>query len=399
MNSNVNGYLAIKQYLLPPKHAPDIVRVTGDIVALHATAATGPYLALWARVPGFARPGLEEALYERRELVRTLCMRGTLHVVPSAELAFLHQAYARRRSLAESKRITEMLVQAGLCPPEHTAGMLDDLHDQVLITLAKRGPSTVDEISQEVPALKAKVTYAVGKPYEGTFSLGSRLIPGMCSSGILVRGRPRGTWRSNLYEYAALSDWLPGVDLETIPPQEAQTWLVKRYLSAFGPATPDDVQWWTGFSKRETQQALQSIDEALVETTVDGLGNGYLMLAGDARQFQDFSPPESPYVFFLPGLDPYIMGYRDRGRFLKEKHHSKVFDRAGNAMPTVWVNGQVAGAWGQRKDGSVVFGLFDPVDAAAQELLESRREELEAFLGGEYLPSPTQTPFTRGLGQ
>lgn len=51
----------------------------------------------------------------------------------------------------------------------------------------------------------------------------------------------------------------------------------------------------------------------------------------------------------------YIMGYLDRRRFLAHVHRSKVFGCAGNAMPAVWANGRVVGAWGQRKDGSVVY--------------------------------------------
>jgi hypothetical protein len=197
----------------------------------------------------------------------------------------------------------------------------------------------------------------VGKPYEGTFSLGSRLMLTMGVLGLLVRARPRGTWRSNLYEYAALSDWLPDVDPESVTPQEARAWLVRRYLAAFGPATLDDVQWWTGFSKGETEEALGALKPAAEEVTIEGLGDGCLMLAEDAQRLRDFAQPDVPYVFLLPGLDPYIMGYRDRGRFLAAEHRAKVFDRAGNAMPTVWVNGRVVGAWGQRKDGSVIYSL------------------------------------------
>jgi len=127
------------------------------------------------------------------------------------------------------------------------------------------------------------------------------------------------------------------------------------------------------------------------------LGDGYLMLAEDARRLRDFPPPDTPYVFFLPGLDPYIMGYRDRGRFLAAGHRAKVFDRAGNAMPTVWVNGRVVGAWGQRKDGSVVYDLFEPVSEEERALLESEAQRLGGFLGGEFLPPRTRTPFTRAL--
>ena len=102
-------------------------------------------------------------------------------------------------------------------------------------------------------------------------------------------------------------------------------------------------------------------------------------------------------VFFLPGLDPYIMGYQDRRRFLAEEHNPRVFDRAGNAMPTVWVNGRVVGAWGQRKDGSLVHGLFETVGDEAQALLASEAQRLEAFLDGESLPQRTHTTFTRSL--
>jgi len=120
-------------------------------------------------------------------------------------------------------------------------------------------------------------------------------------------------------------------------------------------------------------------------------------MADDAQRLHDFAPPDVSYVFF-PGLDPYIMGYRDRCRFLATEHRTKVFDRAGNAMPTVWVNGRVVGAWGQRKDGSVIYGLFEPVGEEKRALLAGEVQRLEIFLGGEFLPPRTHASFTRALG-
>jgi hypothetical protein len=74
-------------------------------------------------------------------------------------------------------------------------------------------------------------------------------------------------------------------------------------------------------------------------------------------------------------------------------------------MPTVWANGRVVGAWGQRKacgeprrtNGSVVHGLFQSVSEEERALLESEAQRLEDFLGGEFLPPRTHTPFTRAL--
>jgi uncharacterized protein YcaQ len=395
--SIVNSYLAHKQHLLPASRLADVVQVTRDIVALHATAPTGPYLSLWARVPDFQRQALDDALYERRELTRVHCMRMTVHAVPSDEVPLFLQAYVERHTLAEFQGWEPLLVQAGMCQEGEAEALLNKLHHRILDVLIEKGPCTARQISQAVPELKTKIRHDVGKPYEGEFSIGSRIMLTMSVLGLLVRARPRGTWRSNLYEYAALSDWLPEVELESVTLQEARAWLVQRYLAAFGPATLDDIQWWTGFSKGEAEEALEALKPAVEEVTIEGLGNGYLMLADDAQRLRDFSPPGVPFVFLLPGLDPYIMGYRDRRRFLAPEHRAKIFDRAGNAMPTIWANGRVVGAWGQRRDGSVVYGLFEPVGEEEQALLGGEVQRLEGFLAGEYLPSRTQTPFTRAL--
>jgi hypothetical protein len=376
-----------------------LVQVTRDTVALHATNATAPYLSLWARVPSFKPEMLADALYERRRLARVLCMRTTLHVVPSDEVPIFLRAYGdqmERRGPAEHQ-IDLLLAQAGLCEEEDAGARLEELHAQVLEAVSKSGPSTVREISQAVPELEAKIRHSVGKPYEGEFSVGSRLIPSMCVQGLLVRARPRGSWRSNLYEYAALSDWLPDVDLDSVSLREARTWLVRHYLSAFGPASMKDICWWTGFTKGETEEAIQPLTGEVVEVAIEGLDMGYLMMAEDAQQLDSAAAPETLYASFLPALDPYIMGYPDRRRFLAPEHNAKVFDRAGNAMPTVWVNGKVVGAWGQRKSGEVVFGLFEEVNEDAPPLLRAEAGRLQDFLGGEYLPLRTHSPFTRSL--
>ena len=139
-----------------------------------------------------------------------------------------------------------------------------------------------------------------------------------------------------------------------------------------------------------------------VYDATDGL-DGYVSLevdptlAHDAERLRGFVPPDTPYVFFLPALDPFIMGYTDRRRFLAAEHRSKVFDRAGNAVPTVWADGRVAGVWGQRKDGSVTYGLFEPVRDEERAALEDRRQQLEGFLDGELLRPRLHTPFTRAL--
>jgi hypothetical protein len=159
----------------------------------------------------------------------------------------------------------------------------------------------------------------------------------------------------------------------------------------------EDIVWWTGFRTGQIQRALGALEAETVQVTVEGLGSGYVMLAEDAVRLGRFSRFQGPSVSFLPGLDPLIMGYRDRRRYLAAEYERHVVARAGNTVPTVWVNGRVSGAWGQRRDGRLVYGLFEPVDEEVQALLDGEARRLERFLAGEYLAPRYHTPFTREL--
>jgi hypothetical protein len=375
----VNRFLLGKQHLAPEMQGEDVVRVVEDICALHATSALTPYLSLWGRVNGFRRQQLDAELYDRRRLVRILCMRRTLHIVPSARLTVFFQATKKQLQRSLSRQMGSLLVQAGLCQEGEEAETLGRLQRRIAEILAGRGPSTVSEISELVPELKSKVTYAVDKPYGGEFSLGSRLVPGMCVLGDLVRAKPRGSWRSSLYEYAPLATWLPDLNLEALAPGEAQARLVRWYLAALGPATIEDIAWWSGFSKEETREALSALGDELVETEIEGLGGGYVMLAADRQRLQETQLETDPSVNLLPSLDPYIMGYRDRRRFLAPEHYDRVFDRAGNAFATVWVNGRVVGVW-QEREATVELLLWQDVESEA---LVTEAQRLGRFLSGE----------------
>src|SRR5262249_52567987 len=74
----------------------------------------------------------------------------------------------------------------------------------------------------------------------------------------IVRGRARGSWRSNLYPYARWTDWLDA-PLEESDPAEARVEVARRYLRAYGPATASDLAWWTGWSKRDSTAALAGL--------------------------------------------------------------------------------------------------------------------------------------------
>ena len=176
-----------------------------------------------------------------------------------------------------------------------------------------------------------------------------------------------------------LADAGANVDLEALAPEEAQARLVRWYLAALGPATVEDIAWWSGFSKGETRKTLSALDNELVETEIEGLGRSYLMLTADYQRLLETQPGVEPSITLLPSLDPYIMGYRDRRRFLDPEHYHQVFDRTGNSFATVWVNGRVAGIW-RELEATIELLLWEDVESEA---LMTKAKRLGRFLGGE----------------
>ncbi len=391
----VNYFVAGKQHLLASQKEGSVLAVTRDLVGLHGTVPITPYLSLWARIRGFQRSDLETALHEGRSLVRYICNRRTLHLVAADELAYFYQAYSERHQRETDRGNAKVAVAAGLCDAFKAEAVLARLAEQVLARVAE-GPATARQIAAAVPELGAQMTYAEGKPYAGRFSVGSGLIRALCGSGQLVRARPAGGWRSNSYEYSSLAKWLPQTDLAATDPLAARTWLVRRYLAAFGPATFRDLNWWTGLTKGDIRKALAELAAEVVEIDIAAAKVPHLLLAVDAERLRDFQTPDDPTVFLLPGLDPYIMGYQDRRRFLPAEHQAKVFDRSGNAVATIWVDGRVAGVWGQRPDASVVVGLFES-SPAAKDRIASAAHDLEQFFAGEHVPPRYRTPYERSL--
>ena len=57
----------------------------------------------------------------------------------------------------------------------------------------------------------------------------------------------------------------------------------------------------------------------------------------------DAEPDVDPWCALLPGLDVTTMGWYDRDWYLGA-HRGQVFDRNGNAGPTVWCDGRWSAA-------------------------------------------------------
>ncbi|MFQ5708743.1 MAG: DNA glycosylase AlkZ-like family protein, partial [bacterium] len=59
----------------------DLTTVSQDVCGVQAQVMSAAQMALWARLHDLTRAELHSALWESRVLVKTCCMRGTLHLL------------------------------------------------------------------------------------------------------------------------------------------------------------------------------------------------------------------------------------------------------------------------------------------------------------------------------
>ena len=376
--------LAWRHHLAAP--AGEVERVAAGLVGLHSSDPVTVYLAARARVRGFQVAHLQHALYEARSLVRVLGMRRTLFVVPRDLATVIDAACTRALAPAERRRMERLLSEQGIA--QDAAGWLADVERRTLAALTARGEATAKELTGDVPELTEKLSFGAGRTWAGTVGVSTRVLFLLASEGRIVRARPRGSWISSQYRWAPAATWLEG-GLGALDPGAARAELLRRWLAAFGPGTMTDLTWWSGWTVRQTEAALAAAGAVEVELD-DGTG---FVSAGD------LAPVVEPgaWVALLPGLDPTVMGWKERSWYLGD-HQARLFDRNGNAGPTVWVDGRIVGGWAQRRDGSVVVELLEPVTPAARERIAGETEQLQAWLGATVVTPRFRTPLERRLG-
>jgi hypothetical protein len=365
--------------------ADTVPELTDSLVALHSTDPASVYLSALARLREPAIEPIPRALYEDRSVVRILGMRRTVFVV-SVEVAALVQAACTRVIAARQRRLLEQhLAAAGVAPD--CAAWLVAVEAATEEALVARGEATAAQLVTDVPLLRTTLTMAEGKAYEAAPNVTSRVLFQLAADGRIMRGRPRGSWISSQYHWSPLRSWLPD-GLADWPQEAAEVELARRWLARFGPATVEDLRWWTGWPLGRTRAALARLD--VVDVDLDGIPG--VVLADDVDPVAE---PE-PWTALLPALDPTAMGWAAREWYLGP-YAPRLFDRTGNIGPTVWADGRIVGGWAQRRDGRVVYRLFEDVGAEATAALEEQAERLATLIGTIRVTPRFRTPLEHEL--
>jgi hypothetical protein len=376
--------LGHRHHLAGPARTDDVVALAGDVVGLHGTDPASVFLSAAARMRRPTVAAVEDALYTDRALVRTLCMRRTMFVLPIGLVPVVQAACTDALVPAQRRRTVRMLEENGVPEPEKH---LRALEEAAVAAIEARGQVTGAELSKTVPGLNLQLLAGQGTKWEGTIGVCTRVLFLLSTEQRIVRGRPRGGWTSSQYRWSPMSAWLPE-GAPVLGADEARVALIGRWLRGFGPATVADVKWWTGLTLGQVRKALAGLDVA--EVDLDG-GPG-VVLADDVAP----TPAPAPWVALLPSLDPTTMGWQQRDWYLGD-HGRALFDRNGNAGPAVWCDGRVVGGWAQRKTGEVVFRLLEDVGAEATAAIAAEADRLTAWIGDVRVTPRFPTPLQREL--
>ena len=376
--------LGVRHHLAPSTRVANVADVARDLVGVHATDPASVFIGTTARMRVADTQAVEQALYDERAVVRMLGMRRTMFVEPVDLAPVVHAACTRALVAQQRSRLIGLLEGAGIT--KSGGRWLAGVEAATLRAIATRGEATAVELSKDVPELREQIPYGEGKKWAGKQGVSTRVLFLLATEGRVVRTRPLGAWTSSQYRWALMEACVSGI--VDLPTELARLDLARRWLASFGPATPADLKWWTGWTSQQVKHVLAEVGAVEVELDV---GTGAVL----PDDLAPVTPPE-PWIALLPALDSTVMGWTARDWFLGE-HRAALFDRSGNAGPTVWWTGRIVGGWGQRPDGEVAFRLLEDVGRDVTAAVAAAADGLGSWLGTVRVKPRFRTPLEREL--
>lgn len=343
----LNRALLARQMLLAREECLSVDAIE-RLAGLQAQQARPPFVGLWSRLARFRREDLHSLLREG-QVVRATLMRCTLHLMSRRDyLAFrpaLQPALTQGMRSILRDRLETFDLEAVLGAARELFAKGPRTFTPVRAALAERFPQGDERamgyaVRLNLPLLSAPEDHPWGFRADAPFAL-----TGVGSA------EPRSP--------------------ETSPHE-----LVLRCLVAFGPASAADVQAWSG---------LQGLAPVLREL------RPRLEVFRDERRRELFDLPEAPRppedtpapARFVADFDNLILSHADRTRVIADAHRPAVITRNALVLPTILVDGFVAGTWKlarARQTAVLAVMPFAALPAAAREELAAEAEPLARFL-------------------
>lgn len=323
----LNRALLARQLLLK-RHNLSAPATLERLVGMQAQAPNLPYVGLWSRLEGFRHEQLSRLVASKRA-VRISLMRNTIHLVTTADALGL-------------KPLFMPLGERGFM---HGSPWGRNLKNADMKDVLEAGR----EIMSEKPRTIAELTKLLGQRFPGRDA--AALAYGVRYMMPLVFTPPRGTWGGRgLVTLMTVEAWLG----RPLGAPSSPDRFVRRYLAAFGPATPADMRAWSGLSMREVFERLRP----------------RLKVFRDERGAELFDLPKAPRpdaetnvpVRFLPDYDNILLAHADRTRIMASGQHLGLFSSNGVMQGSVLVDGFVRAKWAPAKTKGTTALVIAPFE-------------------------------------
>ncbi len=364
----VNAWRLRQHGLSPRLERQDFIKAVKRTGGIQAQVMSAANLGLWARVEGLSPADVHSALWTNHTLVKTWAMRGTLHLIAASELPL----YAAARSVYDNRNWTAYFDYYGVSPAQFDTFI-----------------AAVPQILGSEPMTREQLASALDR-HTGIPALGKLILSSSWGSPL----KP-SAWRGDLClgpnqgahaTYVNPRTWIGG--WETIEPYPALQEVARRYLWAYGPASPEAFAlWWGASGITLARKLFRSIEDELEQVDVEGW-RGWV-LRTTLEPMQSLEPSGS--VNLLPLFDAYVLGL-GRGLELEphlpRAYHGQVFRPQGWISAVVLVDGEIKGVWeykAQRSAAVVRVRLFSPAAPMILWRIEAEAERLSAYLNSKVI--------------
>jgi winged helix DNA-binding protein len=345
----VAGWRIERHRLVERAPRKSLEAAASEICGAQAQVMSSAELALWTRVEDVSSKDVQNALWEKRSLVKTWAMRGALHLLAAADWPVFAGAGRTRDHFRKPSWLRGFQI---------TAPQLDRLLADV-----------TDALGAE-PLMRAELAETVGG------AMGHRLLSGWGDHLKLVAyqgGLCFGPNRGRNVTFVRPSAWLG--ELPSLEPEDALAELVRRYLHAYGPATHEDFAVWWHMTPTAARKLFAGLD--LAEVTVDGDPRWALPEDVDAIAAAELDDR----VRLLPGFDALTIGWRPREGFVPEGFLPRVSRTSGWISPIVLARGRAAGMWEPKRRGKRVEVRVEPFVRVNRRKVQTEARRLADFYG------------------
>jgi hypothetical protein len=320
------------------------------VTALQAQEPASPYLALWNRLADFDPAGLD-AVFEDGTVVKSNQVRMTLHATHVDDYPAFREA---TEPTIRASRLRDRRFKA--------TGLSEDDADALV-------PAMLDFAGQPRSTEEMGVWLEErfdGSPHKGVWW-------GLRQYGPLLHvpiGEPWSFGRRRSYVAPRTRPVLADAEVAAAALQT----LVRRYLEGFGPASVADVAQFAMVQRGRVRQALNALGDELER--LKGPNGEELFDIPDGLRPDEYTPAPPR---LLGMWDNILLAYFVRDRVIPPDYRKLMIRINGDVLPTLLVDGYVAGVW-RAVEGGIEATAFHDLSADAWEGLAAEARALTPFL-------------------